>query len=57
MRSIIVAMSSTLISLPDVEFDVVVDPAGGIGGDGGVKRVEGVPCRTNCAASWISMRS
>jgi len=57
MRSIIVAMSLTLISLPDVEFDVVVDPAGGIGGEGGVKRVEGCSVQTNCAASWISMRS
>jgi len=57
MRSIIVAMSSTLISLPDVELDVVVNPAGGIGGEGGLKRVEGVPCRTNCVALWISMRS
>jgi len=57
MRLIIVVMSSTLILLPDVEFDVVVDPAGGIGGEGGVKRVEGIPCKTDCAALWISMRS
>jgi len=38
----------------NVSVEVDVDPIAGDGVSGDVKRVDGVPCKTNCAASWIA---